>query len=119
MNGRPLAIEDWAGSVPAIVEAWQPGSKAGLAIADVLFGDYNPSGRLPVSFPRRVGQLPLYYNHKNTGRPSMPPAPGEVYWSHYEDAPNMPLWEAEPGEFLVFVGGNSEDVKQASFTLTP
>lgn len=92
MNGRPLAIDEWAESVPAIVEAWLPGSAAGLAVADVLFGDYNPSGRLPVSFPRRVGQLPLYYNHKNTGRPVMPAAPGEVYWSHYEDAPNAPLY---------------------------
>jgi beta-glucosidase len=92
MNGRPLAIEEWAESVPAIVEAWHLGSTAGLAIADVLFGDYNPSGRLPVSFPRRVGQLPLYYNHKSTGRPTMPSPPGEVYWSHYEDTPNTPLY---------------------------
>ncbi|HEY0944162.1 MAG TPA: beta-glucosidase BglX [Opitutaceae bacterium] len=90
MNGRPLAIADWADSVPAIVEAWHGGSQAGLAIADVLFGDYNPSGRLPVSFPRHVGQVPLSYNRKNTGRPSG--ASGEVFWSHYEDTPNTPLY---------------------------
>jgi beta-glucosidase len=89
MNGRPLVV-DWAAEhVPAIVEAWHLGSQAGYAIADVLFGDYNPSGRLPVSFPRHVGQLPLYYNHKNTGRP----VPQDtVFWSHYTDAPNTPLY---------------------------
>jgi beta-glucosidase len=89
MNGRPLVIDWVAERVPAIVEAWQGGSEAGHAIADVLFGDYNPSGKLPVSFPRSVGQLPLYYNHKNTGRPG----PLEtVFWSRYTDAPNTPLY---------------------------
>ncbi len=89
MNGRPLAIEWLQQSVPAIVEAWHLGSQAGHAIADVLFGDYNPSGKLPVSFPRHLGQVPIYYNHKNTGRPG----PQElVFWSHYTDAPNTPLY---------------------------
>jgi len=89
MNGRPLIINWMAEKVPAILEAWLPGSRAGQAIADVLFGDYNPSGKLPVSFPRHAGQLPLYYNHKNTGRPG----PQEmVFWSHYSDAPNTPLY---------------------------
>jgi beta-glucosidase len=90
MNGRPLAIPGVVESVPAVVEAWHAGSQAGHAIADVLFGDYNPSGKLPMSFPRHVGQLPLAYNHKNTGRPG--PQPGFVTWSRYTDAPNEPLF---------------------------
>jgi beta-glucosidase len=88
MNGRPLQIEKMANTVPAIVEAWHLGSEAGNAIADVLFGDYNPSGKLPVSFPRAAGQLPLYYNHLSTGRPSG----GGVFWSHYTDESNSPLF---------------------------
>lgn len=89
MNGRPLTINWIAENVPAIVEAWFLGSEAGHAIADVLFGDYNPSGKLPVSFPRHLGQLPLYYNHKNTGRPG----PSDmVFWSHYTDVANDPLY---------------------------
>ena len=213
MSGRPLTIGPVAEAVPALVEAWLLGSESGHAIADVLFGDYNPTGKLPVSFPRIVGQEPLYYGHKNTGRPG--PEAG-VTWSRYTDVPNDPLypfgfglsyttfayadptlsateigrdgqlqvtvtvtnsgkragtetaqlyvrdivgsvtrpvkelkgfqqvelapgesrdvtftirpadlafytaqgrWEAEPGSFKVFVGGNSRDVKQASFTL--
>lgn len=90
MNGRPLTIPWMAENVPAIVEAWHLGSQAGHAIADVLFGRYNPSGKLPVSFPRTVGQLPLYYNHKSTGRPVN--GEGNVFWSHYTDAPNTPLY---------------------------
>jgi len=89
MNGRPLTIDWTAEHVPALVEAWHLGSEAGNAIADVLFGDHNPSGRLPMSFPRAVGQLPLYYNHKNTGRPG--PEPG-VTWSQYNDSPNTALF---------------------------
>jgi len=89
MNGRPLAIPGVVEAVPAVVEAWHGGSQAGHAIAQVLFGDYNPSGKLPISFPRHVGQLPYSYNHKNTGRPN--PVP-EVFWSHYTDAPNDPLF---------------------------
>ena len=91
MNGRPLAIEDLAGKAPAIVEAWHLGSQAGHAIADVLFGDFNPSGKLPVSFPRNTGQVPIYYNHKHTGR-AAPLVPGQVVWSHYNDVPNTPLY---------------------------
>jgi len=90
MNGRPLAIPWAAENIPAIVEAWHLGSEAGNAIADVLFGDYNPSGKLPVSFPRHEGQIPIYYNHKNTGRPST--APNMVFWSHYTDMENSPLF---------------------------
>jgi beta-glucosidase len=213
MNGRPLVIDWIAENAVSVVEAWHLGSQAGHAIADVLFGNYNPSGKLPMSFPRHVGQLPLAYSHKNTGRPGPLPM---VFWSHYTDAPNTPLypfgfglsytsfkydrlrldrkevdrtgqvqvsvsvtnagkrpgveivqlyvrdlvgsltrpvkelkgfqrvelaagesrdvsftlkpadlafhtaanrWEAEPGEFKVFVGGNSRDVLEAGFTL--
>jgi len=89
MNGRPLEVTWMADNVPAIVEAWHLGSEAGNAIADVLFGDYNPSGKLPMSFPRDVGQLPLYYNHKNTGRPG---PKEEVFWSHYTDESNEALY---------------------------
>ncbi|HEX7062192.1 MAG TPA: beta-glucosidase BglX, partial [Woeseiaceae bacterium] len=89
MNGRPLAI-DWADAhVPAILEAWFPGTMAGHAIADVLFGDYNPSGKLPVTFPRNVGQVPIYYDMKSTGRPYKP---GEKYVSRYLATPNTPLY---------------------------
>ncbi len=89
MNGRPLVLGPTVEGVPAIVEAWYLGSEAGHAIAEVLFGDYNPSGRLPVSFPRHGGQLPLYYNHKSTGRGT---PTSTVFWSHYTDAPTSPLY---------------------------
>lgn len=89
MNGRPLTIP-WADKhIPAIVEAWQLGTQSGNAIAQVLFGDYNPSGKLPMSFPRSVGQVPIYYNHFSTGRPGPKDL---VFWSHYSDAPNQPLY---------------------------
>ncbi|MCG6924521.1 MAG: beta-glucosidase BglX [Acidobacteria bacterium] len=87
--GRPLVITHVAGSAPAILNAWLLGSEAGHAIADVLFGDYNPSGKLPASFPRSVGQIPVYYAHKNTGRPA---TPGNVFSSRYIDMPNEPLY---------------------------
>lgn len=90
MNGRPLDISWMAENVPSVIEAWHLGSEAGNAIADVLFGDYNPSGKLPVSFPGTVGQVPIYYNHKNTGRPNG--GEGNVFWSHYTDAPNDALF---------------------------
>ncbi len=90
-NGRPLTIP-WAGkNIPAIVEAWHLGTQSGNAIAQVLYGDYNPSGKLPMTFPRNVGQLPIYYNYKNTGRPSTD-NPESVFWSHYIDVENTPLY---------------------------
>jgi beta-glucosidase len=89
MNGRPLVLSSVVAKSKAIVEAWLLGSQAGHAIADVLFGDYNPSGKLPVSFPRHVGQEPLYYNAKSTGRPVNT---GRVFWSHYTDERNTALF---------------------------
>ncbi|PKB15514.1 beta-glucosidase BglX [Flavobacterium sp. 5] len=90
-NGRPLAIP-WAEEhIPAIVEAWQLGTQSGNAIAQVLYGDYNPSGKLPMTFPRNVAQVPIYYNYKSTGRPIMN-EPDSVFWSHYIDEKNTPLY---------------------------
>ncbi len=89
MNGRPLTINWIAENTPAILETWFAGTEAGNAITDVLFGDVNPGGKLPVTFPRAVGQVPIYYNHKNTGRP---PDPNNKYSSKYLDVPVTPLF---------------------------
>jgi len=89
MNGRPLTIPWLAEHAPAVVEAWFPGTEAGNAVADVLFGKVNPGGKLPVTFPRTVGQVPLYYDHKNTGRP---PDEKNKYTSKYLDAAWTPLF---------------------------
>ncbi len=89
MNGRPLAIPWAAENIPTIVEAWHLGTQSGNAIADVLFGAYNPSGKLVMTFPRSVGQCPVYYNHFNTGRPDRT---STVFWSHYSDEKNEPLY---------------------------
>jgi beta-glucosidase len=88
-NGRPLSTPWLDANVPAIVEAWYLGVQMGPAVADVLFGDYNPGGKLPISVPRTVGQVPIYYNHKNTGRP---PDENEKYTSKYSDVPWTPLY---------------------------
>ena len=74
--------------IPAILETWFSGTQGGNGVADVLFGDYNPSGKLPVSFPYAVGQIPVYYNHKNTGRPEVP---DDYFCSRYLDIPNEPV----------------------------
>ncbi len=97
-SGRPLVL-DWAAKhVPAIMEVWFPGTEAGNAIANVLYGDVSPSGKLPMSFPRAVGQEPLYYNQFPTGRPptgidlSKPPGDGTRFFSRYMDVPNSALF---------------------------
>ncbi len=91
MSGRPLDLSMESALVPTLLQAWHLGSQSGNAIAQVLYGDYNPSGKLPMSFPRSVGQVPIYYNHKSTGRPVN--AGGDVvFWSHYSDESNDPLY---------------------------
>ncbi|WNE94597.1 beta-glucosidase BglX [Streptomyces luomodiensis] len=87
LSGRPLTMEGWLDRTPAVLQAWHPGIEGGNAIADVLFGTVNPGGKLPVTFPRTVGQIPLYYNHENTGRPY---DPHNHYTSGYLDLVNGP-----------------------------
>jgi beta-glucosidase len=89
VNGRPPTIGWIVDNVPAILESWMGGSQSGNAIADILFGDVNPGGKLPVTFPRTVGQVPIYYNHMNTGRP---PEEANRYTSKYLDVPWTPLF---------------------------
>ncbi len=127
MNGRPLAINWAAKHIPAIVESWHLGTQSGNAIAQVLYGDYNPSGKLPMTFPRNVGQVPIYYNYKNTGRPTLP-AKDVVFWSHYIDESNDPLYEFGYGlSYTQFKYDNLKlnkpfftkgDTIEVSFTLT-
>ncbi|MDR7210629.1 beta-glucosidase [Flavobacterium piscis] len=87
-NGRPLTIPWAAEHIPTIVEAWHLGTQTGNAVAQVLYGDYNPSGKLPISFPRNVGQVPIYYNNYSTGRPVN--ADKNVFWSHFSDVEKTP-----------------------------
>lgn len=89
MAGRPFTITWAAENVPAILWTWFAGTQGGHAIADVVFGDVNPSGKLPITFPRSVGQIPIYYNHLPTGRPE---DPKQRYTSRYIDSPNDPLY---------------------------
>ena len=107
MNGRPLELSWEDAHVDAILEAWYPGTMGGHGIADVIAGDYNPAGKLTMSFPRSVGQLPLYYNHKNTGRPLPPDKPKMDYKSSYIDCPNTPLYPFGYGlSYTTFEIGN-------------
>lgn len=111
MSGRPLTIT-WADeNVPAILETWFLGTETGHAIADVLFGDVNPSGKLPVTFPRTVGQVPYYYNHKNTGRPKS----DQKYTSKYIDVENTPLYPFGYG--LSYTTFDYNDLKLSADTL--
>jgi beta-glucosidase len=86
VDGRPLALDWMADKIPAILEAWLPGEEGGNAVADVLFGDYNPGGKLPISFPRKVGQIPVYYAHKPSGARSQ-------LWGDYVDSSTSPAFE--------------------------
>ncbi|WP_337880071.1 beta-glucosidase BglX [Rheinheimera sp.] len=117
MSGRPMTI-NWAQQhVDAILNSWYPGTQAGHAIADLLYGDYNPSGKLPVTYPAHVGQIPIYYNMKNTGRPYEPAGPEQKYRSRYLDASNQPLYPFGFG--LSYTSFTYSAVSLSSNSLTP
>ncbi|TBN05382.1 glycosyl hydrolase [Hyunsoonleella flava] len=115
MNGRPLDLSEEDTLADAILETWFPGTSGGHGVADVIFGAYNPSGKLPLTFPRTLGQVPIYYNMKNTGRPIPPDNPHEDYKSHYLDAPNTPLYPF--GHGLSYTTFDYSDVKLSSKTI--
>lgn len=113
-TGRPLALKWENENLPAILNVWFPGSEAGNAIADVLFGDVNPSGKLTATFPQNVGQVPLYYSHKNTGRPEA--GKFTKFRSNYLDVTNDPLYPFGYG--LSYTNFSFSDIKLSSNTLT-
>ncbi len=113
-NGRPLALETEFALSDAMVETWFAGTQAGHAIADVLYGDYNPSGKLPVTFPRNEGQIPIFYSAKNTGRPE---APGDRYRTVYIDVPNSPLFAF--GHGLSYTKFEISEPRLSSNKITP
>jgi len=115
MNGRPLTLTWEAEHCSAILETWFGGTEAGNAVADVLIGNYNPSGKLTATFPRNVGQIPIYYNHKNTGRPYKD-NPGAKYVSRYLDVPNDPLYAFGYG--LSYTTFSYGDIKLSNTNLT-
>jgi beta-glucosidase len=90
-NGRPLDIRELMSTCPAVLEAWFPGTEGGNAVSDIIFGDVNPSGRLTMSFPYALGQIPVYYNNLNTGRPKLSEDNDKRFVSAYMDIPNSPL----------------------------
>lgn len=114
MHGRPLAIPWTAENVPAVLAAWHLGVEMGHAVADILFGDANPSGKLAMTFPRHVGQVPIYYNHKNTGRP---PVESERYTSKYIDMPWTPLYPFGYG--LSYTQFTYDNLKLSTDTIGP
>jgi len=114
-TGRPLVLNQEKELADAILNVWFPGSEAGYAISDVLFGKVNPSGKLPMSFPRNVGQIPLYYNYKSTGRPEKDEDKFEKFKSVYLDVPNSPLYPFGYG--LSYTTFNYSDVSLSSSKL--
>ncbi|WP_316768744.1 beta-glucosidase BglX [Pedobacter frigiditerrae] len=116
-TGRPLALKWEQENIPAILNVWFPGSEAGNAIADVLFGDVNPSGKLSTTFPQNVGQIPLYYSHKNTGRPLAEGKWFEKFRSNYLDVSNDPLYPFGFG--LSYTTFSYSDIKLSSTILKP
>lgn len=115
-TGRPLALTWEHQNVPAILNVWFGGSEAGHAIADVLFGDVNPSGKLSATFPQNVGQIPLYYNHKNTGRPLPEGKWFQKFRSNYLDVSNDPLYPFGFG--LSYTQFSYSDIKLSSASMT-
>lgn len=114
MNGRPLDLTHENELADAMLEAWYPGTMGGKAVTQVLFGEYNPSGKLTMSFPMNVGQIPLYYYAKNTGRPIY--LPNDKYKSKYIDSPNDPLFPFGYG--LSYTSFVYSDIKLSSSELT-
>jgi beta-glucosidase len=114
-TGRPLAIKWESENVPAILNVWFGGSEAGNAIADVLFGDVNPSGKLTNTWPQNVGQVPIYYNHKNTGRPLPEGQWFQKFRSNYLDVSNDPLYPFGYG--LSYTTFSYSDIKLSSNTM--
>jgi len=115
-TGRPLTLTWENENVPAILNVWFGGSEAALAIGDVLFGDANPSGKLTTSFPRNVGQIPIYYNHKSTGRPLAEGKWFQKYRSNYLDVVNEPLYPFGYG--LSYTSFVYSDIKLSAPELT-
>lgn len=116
VSGRPLDLSWEDENVDAIMEAWYLGTQSGNGLADVISGDYNPAGRLVMSFPRNVGQAPIYYNHKNTGRPLSAERPKEDYKSSYLDVPNTPLYPFGYGLSYTTFTVNNLKLSKNSFT---
>lgn len=112
-NGRPLILTQVNARVPAILEAWIPGTMSGPALCDVLFGDYNPSGKLPVTFPYALGQVPIYYNHKNSGRPGSQEL---KFTSRYLDVPNDPLYPFGYGLSYTQFAYNNLNLSESTIT---
>lgn len=117
LSGRPLTIGDEVEQATAVVQGWFGGHEAGTGFADVLFGAYNPSGKLSISFPRNVGQIPIYYNQKNTGRPQPEGAATQKFRSNYLDVPNSPLFPFGYG--LSYTNFSYSDIQLSSNTMTP
>ncbi len=112
-NGRPLILTKVNATVPAILDAWIPGTMAGPALCDVLFGDYNPSGKLPITFPYALGQIPIFYDHKNSGRPG---SQDQKYKSRYLDIPNDPLYPFGYGLSYTQFAYNNLNLNASIFT---
>ena len=116
-TGRPLAIKWEQENIPAIINVWHGGTEAGNAIADVLYGDVNPSGKLSTTWPQNVGQIPIYYNHKNTGRPLEEGKWFEKFRSNYLDVSNDPLYAFGYG--LSYTSFSYSDISLSKTTIKP
>ena len=113
MNGRPLVLKDVDENSDAVLEAWWLGTQTGHALADIIYGDYNPSGKLPISFPRNEGQIPIYYNAKTTGRPMNP---NDKYTTKYIDVPNTPMYSFGYGLSYTTFTYSSPSTSKVSFS---
>jgi beta-glucosidase len=116
LSGRPLTISEEVAQATAVVQGWFGGHEAGTGFADVLFGNYNPAGKLSMTFPRNVGQIPIYYNHKRTGRPQAEGAPTQKFRSNYLDVLNSPLFPFGYG--LSYTSFGYSDVRLSRNSLT-